>query len=258
MAQQHHDRTPAAQLPVARPWFHTEHIDSNITLLYEPHVHEVIRCNVWHVRGRDAQLVVDTGLGIARLRDVLPDALASPIAVATHGHYDHVGSFHEFSERAMHRAEMEWDSSELFASLMLPAASPLDPDGSTLLLTALPDEHFDPVAYRLPPLQPTRLLEEGDTFDLGDRTYEVLHLAGHSPGSIGLWDAASGVLFSGDAIYDGTLFDTLPGSNVAAYITTMKRLRELPVSVVHSGHGVSFGRTRLMELATAYLKQRDR
>ena len=249
-----------AALPVARPWFHTEQIDPSITLLFEPHVHEVIRCNIWHVRGRDSQLVVDTGLGIVRLRDMLPDTPASPIvAVATHAHYDHVGSLQEFPERTIHHAEMEWDSSEMFASLVLPRpSSSEDAAGSRLLMTALPDAQYDPASYRLPPLQPTRLLNEGDVFDLGDRAYEVLHLPGHSPGSIGLWDAASGVLFSGDAIYDGHLFDTLPGSNVASYVTTMTRLRELPVSVVHSGHGVSFGRERLRELADAYLRRRDR
>ena len=40
-----------------------------------------------------------------------------------------------------------------------------------------------------------RVLDEGDVIDAGDRAFEVLHLPGHSPDSIGLWDAASGVLF---------------------------------------------------------------
>ena len=48
---------------------------------------------------------------------------------------------------------------------------------------------------------------EGDVIDLGDRAFEVLHLPGHSPGSIGLWDPAAGTLFSGDAIYDGPLLE---------------------------------------------------
>ena len=85
-----------------------------------------------------------------------------------------------------------------------------------------------------------------------------MHLPGHSPGSIGLWESASETLFSGDAIYDGPLLDMLPASNAAAYIETMKRLRELPVRVVHAGHETSFGRVRLIELADAYLAARDR
>ena len=76
------------------------------------------------------------------------------------------------------------------------------------------------------------------------------------PGSIGLWEAATGVLFSGDAVYDGPLLDELPGSDIAAYLKTMERLLELPVTVVHAGHDPSFGRDRLRELARAYLDAR--
>jgi len=49
----------------------------------------------------------------------------------------------------------------------------------------------------------------------------------------------------------------LPGSDIAAYIRTMRRLRDLPVSVVHAGHDPSFGRDRLRELADAYLSRRE-
>jgi glyoxylase-like metal-dependent hydrolase (beta-lactamase superfamily II) len=50
--------------------------------------------------------------------------------------------------------------------------------------------------------------------DLCDRVFEVLHLPGHSPGSIGLWERQTGTLFSGDAIYDGPLLDELRDSNI--------------------------------------------
>jgi hypothetical protein len=36
----------------------------------------------------------------------------------------------------------------------------------------------------------------------------------------------------------------------------MKRLRELPVEIVHAGHDPSFGRARLVELVDAYLAKR--
>jgi glyoxylase-like metal-dependent hydrolase (beta-lactamase superfamily II) len=93
--------------------------------------------------------------------------------------------------------------------------------------------------------------------DLGDRAFEVLHLPGHSPGSIGLWEAASGILFSGDAVYDGPLLDELEGSDVVAYVATMRRLRDLPVTVVHGGHEPSFGCERLVAICTDYLDRHD-
>jgi glyoxylase-like metal-dependent hydrolase (beta-lactamase superfamily II) len=71
-----------------------------------------------------------------------------------------------------------------------------------------------------------------------------------------LWEAATGTLFSGDAIYDGPLLDEIAGADLAAYLRTMERLRALPVTVVHAGHDPSFGRERLIELADAYLRRR--
>ena len=77
----------------------------------------------------------------------------------------------------------------------------------------------------------------------------MLHFPGHSPGSIGLWEAATGTLFSGDAIYDGPLLEDV----IDDYIATMERLRTLPVTVVHGGHEPSFGRERMIEICDSYL-----
>ena len=49
------------------------------------------------------------------------------------------------------------------------------------------------------------------------------------------------------------LIDRLPESDLADYLATMARLRELPVTVVHAGHDPSFGRARLVEIATRFI-----
>jgi glyoxylase-like metal-dependent hydrolase (beta-lactamase superfamily II) len=124
------------------------------------------------------------------------------------------------------------------------------------MLTALPHRDFDARRHRLQGATATRVLREGDVLDTGDRAFEVLHLPGHSPGSIGLWEARSGTLFSGDALYDGPLLDEIEGADIPAYVNTMRRLLELPVNVVHAGHDPSFDRARLRELVGAYLAKR--
>ena len=121
------------------------------------------------------------------------------------------------------------------------------------LVDAAPHADFDPTAFEVAAAPATRILDEGDMVDLGDRSFEVLHLPGHSPGSIGLWEPATGVLFSGDVLYDGPLLDQLDGSDTDAYVRTIERLRELPVTVVHGGHEDSFGPERLVALCDAYL-----
>jgi len=81
----------------------------------------------------------------------------------------------------------------------------------------------------------------------------VLHLPGHSPGGIALWEAAAGILFSGDTVYDGPLIDDAYHSHIDDYIRSMERLRTLPVRTVHGGHFASFGRARFIELIDGYL-----
>ena len=62
-------------MKVADRWFETQRIDDDITLIFEPHVVPLLRCNIWHVRGRDRDLVIDTGLGVASLYDFAKDFL---------------------------------------------------------------------------------------------------------------------------------------------------------------------------------------
>ena len=48
-------------LPIADRWFERRTVSPGLTLLTEPHVDPFLRCNIWHVRGRDRDLVIDTG-----------------------------------------------------------------------------------------------------------------------------------------------------------------------------------------------------
>ncbi len=250
---------------IAERWFEFRRIDDDITLIWEPHVVPLIRCNIWHVRGRDRDLLIDTGLGMASLKHAARHLFEKKLTtVATHAHYDHVGGFHEFEERVVHSAEARKAAAGNAASLygegkddaLLESIRAAGYDVPAELFTAVPTEDYDPRSYVVLPAPATRLVDEGDVVELGDRRFEVLHLPGHSPGSIGLWEAESGTLFSGDAIYDGPLLDELPGSDIPTYVATMKRLRQLPVRVVHAGHDPSFGAARLRELCDAYLAKR--
>ncbi len=95
-------------LPEADPWFVVDRVDDSITLITEPHVHPLLRCNVWHVRGRRGDLVVDTSLGLRPLRHLVEHELGHDLlAVATHVHGDHVGGMHEFDARAIHSSEAQ-------------------------------------------------------------------------------------------------------------------------------------------------------
>lgn len=253
-------------LRIAGRWFEYERLPEGVTRIWEPHVIRVMQCNIWHVRGRDRDLLIDTGMGIASLHDAAQHLFDKALtAVATHSHLDHVGSLHEFDDRIVHRLESEilTRASDNFSMLrgehpveMIESLERAGYDIDRCFITALPHANFNLSRFNCPAAPATRLVEEGDVLDLGDRVFEVLHLPGHSPGSIGLWEAATATLFSGDAVYDGPLLDEIPGSDIPAYLRTMRRLEQLPARVVHGGHDPSFDGARLRQLARDYLERR--
>lgn len=254
-------------MKIAERWFERRQMDDGVTLLWEPHVHPFIRCNIWFVRGRDRDLVIDTGTGVCSLAAEIAGLTGKPlVAVATHIHYDHVGSLHEFESRLMHAAEAP--RMERYAEFAALSATAFPEDirealagyglgRDETLIDALPHAGYDIDDYRVTPTRATGLIGEGDAVDLGDRRFGVMHLPGHSPGSVGLWEEKTKTLFSGDAIYDGPLLDELPGSDIAAYVKTIRRLRDMAPRVVHGGHDPSFDGARLVELCDDYLARRS-
>lgn len=238
----------AMQIATPETWYEVTLIGEGITHIHEPHIHPFYRCNIWHVRGRDRDLLIDSGMGVISLRRQVAALAERPVlALASHTHFDHIGNHHEFEERLVHPAE-----ADLLAQPSRPGTL-ADAYVRDNIFTVLPFAGWRAERYEVVPAPATRLVAEGEVLDLGDRHFEVLHLPGHSPGSIGLWEERTGILFSGDAIYDGELIDDCYHSNLDDYIRTMRRLRELPATVVHGGHFASFGRERLRELAQEFL-----
>src|SRR5580658_6542330 len=91
---------------IADRWFEFERLGDGITRIWEPHVIRLMQCNIWHVRGRDRDLMIDSGMGVASLSEAARHLFDKAVtAVATHSHLDHVGSFHEFADRVAHPAE---------------------------------------------------------------------------------------------------------------------------------------------------------
>lgn len=243
-------------MKIATPetWYETRTLGDGITWIQEPHIKEYFRCNIWHVRGRDRDLLIDSGMGVVSLREQVAFLTERPLlAVASHTHFDHIGAHHEFPDRAIHPAE---------ADIL---ARP-DRDNTRAayytrqdIFTALPPGDWDPELYEVMPAPAQTLLDDGSVIDIGDRSFEVFHLPGHSPGSIALYERATEILFAGDVIYDGELaYDADNKSKMRQYVGSMKRLLDLPVRIVHGGHYPSFGQMRMTEIIRGFLRDFDR
>lgn len=255
-----------AALPVAEAWYQATRVDDDTTLVIEPHVHVLERANMWLVEGHSRDMILDTGMGVVPLRPFLDTLRRDPtkpiVCVSSHTHIDHIGAVHEFDTRLVHpleAAEMAVPSGlktlfrddipQTMLQMFLDAGYP---ELDELLIEALPHAGYDPASYRLRGAPATGLLEEGDILDLGSHRYEVLHLPGHSPGGIGLFEAETGVLFAADTIYDGPLLFDGPGMSVPAYRESFRKLRALPVTTIHGGHDPSFDRNRMLEIIDTY------
>ena len=233
-------------------WYRIRRIGDGITLIDEPFIHEFYRCNVWHVRGRDQDMLVDSGMGVVSLREWVPLVTErSLIAVASHTHFDHIGCQHEFEDRAVHRAEAD------ILAAPTRGATLADPYVSDEIFDRLPPLPYASRSYAVREARATRILDDGDTVDLGDRRFEVIHTPGHSPGGIALWEAATGTLFSGDIVYDGPLIEDTYHADPADYYRSMLRLVDLPVRVVHGGHFPSYDGTRHQEIIRAWLDDHE-
>jgi glyoxylase-like metal-dependent hydrolase (beta-lactamase superfamily II) len=251
--------------PIADAWYRRLDMDHGVVRLWEPHVHPLEQANFWHIRGRDRDLLIDSGMGIVPLRESFPDLFGNReiIAFATHTHIDHIGAIHEFEHRWVHPAEAQKLASPSGIVTLRCADIPAAlceifvragyPPFDEWLIDAFPHADYDPGSYRLRGGSPTRLVTERDVIDLGDRQFELLHLPGHSEGSLCVWERATGMLFTGDLVYDGPLVYEGPGMELETYAQSLRRLKELPVTIVHAGHDPSFNFERMVVIIDNYL-----
>jgi hydroxyacylglutathione hydrolase len=173
--------------------------------------------NCWLLarEGSDEALVVDPGFAGARVLALLEAASKRPVAVlATHGHYDHVGSaaavcgtdlplyIHKDDEPAL------TDPAGWGAGFPQPVARPVE----------------------------VRTISDGDLLEVAGLELEVIHTPGHTPGSVCF--RAEGLVFSGDLVFRGTVGRSdFPNSDPAAMERSLRRFLLLPDELaVHPGH----------------------
>jgi len=233
-------------------WYRTKKLCDDITLIFEPAIKAFYRCNIWHVRGRNRDMLIDSGMGVVSLREHIPLVTEKPcLAVATHTHFDHIGAHFEFNQRLVHRLEADILANPTRESTLTERYVHDD------MFTELPPPPYMSAQYSVKQAPATQLVEDGDIIDLGDRQLEVIHTPGHSPGGIALFEHATGILFSGDIVYDGPLVEDTYHSNAFDYYRSMVRLLDLPVTVVHGGHFASYGRARHQAIIRAWLDEKE-
>jgi len=181
----------------------------------------------------------EAGRIIASLRQL---KLVPRYIVLTHGHFDHIAALPALAadycgkpggaEIAIHRLD----------SAYLGPESPKEHQRCFSAAMGIPmsvvteDPLYADVSWDKMP-KANRLLEEGDTIG----TFTVLHVPGHTAGSMALWDKETKILFSGDTLFQGSYGRTdLPGGNENELFASLRRLITLDSDIhVLPGHGPS-------------------
>lgn len=168
------------------------------------HFEEDYRVYCTLLQGKDRAILWDTGQGKRNLAELVTSRLPVPCLVLnSHGHSDHSGGNGRFPLVYAHR--LDWP--------LLQAQSQMTGRG-----------------YTLAPL------EAGETFDLGGLTAEVVSLAGHTKGSVGLLLERERLLLAGDALNPALLLLGREADSLAQLRQTLERAEELPFDRYLSSH----------------------
>lgn len=234
-------------------WFHVAELEPGVTLVAEPgHV------SSWLVRGSERAVLIDTGLGVADIASAIAPVARRPVFVVnSHSHFDHVGGNGLFAERAIHRSGAPLLAAGVPAALLeryaagagelyerWQALAGLDRSGFHTLgpderVRPWPPPDFAAGAWRIEPPAPTRLLEDGDVVDLGDRSLRVIHTPGHAPDHVCLLDERAGILFAQDQAYYGPHLVYLEDSSLDDWARSARRLADevgSQIRVVYCAH----------------------
>ena len=196
----------------------------NIFAIYEPyHWEESIS---YLVIGTKNSLLIDTGMGIGNIQQVLDSLLPSSTSlkvINTHTHHDHTGDNWRFSGKLLgvHSDFAEYNAKGSIEE----AQNELQP--GMIWEKYLPKD-FIPKNYRIHPFQIDNYVKEGDRIDLGHgQELQVISTPGHAPDSISLLDKKERLLFIGDTFYQGPILLYRPETNLHDYLLSLEKLAKL-------------------------------
>jgi glyoxylase-like metal-dependent hydrolase (beta-lactamase superfamily II) len=220
------------RIPVSDPWFEVYKVVPGVFAIYEPHqAEETIG---YLIVGEKRALLFDTGMGISDIKKVTSELTKLPIVVLnSHTHDDHVGGNWGFSTIYGMDTDLTRENAR---GSREDAQAEITPDQSCGTLPP----GFDAKAYATRPWKITAYTHDGDRFDLGGRTVEVIATPGHTPDAISLIDRANGLLFTGDTYYPAPIWLFRPETDLDAYAASIRRLAALApqVKIVIGAHNI--------------------
>jgi hydroxyacylglutathione hydrolase len=230
--------SPLVQDAPQEAWFTHKEIGRGIWVISD---HD--QDKIYVVEGEERALVVDTGLGYQNVKLYVETITSKPLVVVnSHAHPDHAGGNHVFDQVHIHRDELE--------TLNYYTSEPVMLDTFMRFVKRKMPDHLRDKNKTLPALI---TIDEGFQFDLGNRILDVIHIPGHSPGSIALYDRQSASLFTGDMANPHLWMQIKYAGSMEEWLQSINKLRtyRYPVQQLLPGHGDPLAPSHLDVLHTA-------
>ena len=235
------------RVKVSDPWFEVYKPAAGVFAIYEPHQSEEIISYL--IVGKKRALLFDTGMGISDIKKVTSELTTLPIMVLnSHTHNDHVGGNWQFD--SVYAMDTAFTRKNALGSRE-DAQEEVAPEEICGTLPA----GFDSKNYVTRPWNIRGIVHDGDRFDLGGRTIELMATPGHTPDAITLIDRANGLLFTGDTYYPARIWLFRPETNLEEYSASIRRLAALApeIKIVLGSHNIPVASPdRLIKLVTAF------
>jgi glyoxylase-like metal-dependent hydrolase (beta-lactamase superfamily II) len=228
-------------------WFEVYRIRPGLFAIYEPHQQEEIISYL--ILGEKRALLFDTGMGISDIKKVVEGLTKLPVSVLnSHTHNDHVSDNWQFS--SIYGMDTAFTREHAKGSV----AAAQEEIGPGAICGELP-AGFDAKSYAVRPFHVTDWIHGGAKIDLGGRVLEVIATPGHTPDSISLWDAANGLLFTGDMYYPGAIFLFRPETDLDAYEASIQKMSVLGAKLLLPAHNVPVADPADLPRVLAAMKQ---
>ena len=205
-----------------------ENIDEDTIVISEPRHPQENNCYL--LKGTDRAVLIDTGLGIYSMGEVILELTDLPVLVlTTHAHWDHIGSHWDFEKIAIHPEEFNYlkggsgvTRERLFEMLY---------ENGWKAPGDFVEDYYDFYDGGA-----DFVFEDGDVIEFGGRKLRVLHTPGHSHGHCCFYEADRGYLFSGDLAYEGPLLAGLRVSEPEVYRASLHRIDNIDFRRLLPGH----------------------